>query len=209
MLSRDDLQRRLLDAAGQTFAAKGFEGATVREICRLAGLNIAAVNYYFRDKERLYIEAVKHAACGSEGQPRLPEWQSDTPPAVKLRDFIQMLLNRLLDEERPAWHTQLIMRELARPTAACTEWVEQYVRPMVTVLEGILQEVLPQLAPWQRMMVGFSIVSQCIFYKQNRAVVDLLLSAEGRAEIDAAAVTEHVTRFSLAALGLAAPFGTV
>ena len=65
MSSPDDPRRRLLETAGQIFAEKGFDGATVREICRRAGVNIAAVNYYFRDKEQLYIEAVKSAACGS------------------------------------------------------------------------------------------------------------------------------------------------
>ena len=61
MSSPDDPRQRLLETAGQIFAEKGFDGATVREICRRAGVNIAAVNYYFRDKERLYIEAVKEA----------------------------------------------------------------------------------------------------------------------------------------------------
>src|SRR5579872_5106759 len=79
---------RLLEAAGEIFAEKGFKGATVREIIDRAGVNIAAVNYYFRDKERLYIETVKHAACGEPEDMRL-EWSPATSPVVKLRDFIR------------------------------------------------------------------------------------------------------------------------
>src|ERR1700722_12315497 len=79
---------RLLEAAGQIFAEKGFKGGTVREIIQRAGVNIAAVNYYFRDKEGLYVEAVKAAACG-----RLPlenlVWPDGTPPEGKLADFIR------------------------------------------------------------------------------------------------------------------------
>jgi AcrR family transcriptional regulator len=67
MSSKDDTQQRLLEAAGQVFAERGYEAATVREICQRADVNIAAVNYYFRDKERLYIEAVK-SACRSESE---------------------------------------------------------------------------------------------------------------------------------------------
>jgi TetR/AcrR family transcriptional regulator, regulator of cefoperazone and chloramphenicol sensitivity len=50
-------RKRLLAAAGRVFAEKGYRDATIAEICRLAGTNIASVNYHFSDKESLYREA--------------------------------------------------------------------------------------------------------------------------------------------------------
>src|SRR5947209_2985339 len=182
MPARDETQQRLLEAAGQVFADKGFEGATVREICKRAGTNIAAVNYYFRDKERLYIEAVKHAACGLVNSPQLPDWGPDTPPAVKLRDFIHLFVTRLLTRDRPAWHTQLMMRETARPTSACEELVRDYVRPVAEGLVGILTDVLPPHTPrWKRFLVGASIVGQCFHHAQNRPVIRLLVGPDDEA----------------------------
>jgi AcrR family transcriptional regulator len=204
----DDTQKRLLEAGGQVFAEKGFEGATVREICKRAGVNIAAVNYYFRDKERLYIEAVKHAACGSQEGHKVPEWPSGTPPAVKLRDFIHMFVARLMDSTRPAWHTQLMMRELAQPTSACGEWVRDYVRPMSEVLGSVLREMLPpRTPPWKLHMTGFSIIGQCVFYAQCKPVIRLLIGEEERGRFTAEAVADHITGFCLAAFGLTAPVG--
>src|SRR5690349_6688442 len=101
MTPSDNPRERLLEAAGEIFAEKGFKGATVREIIDRAGVNIAAVNYYFRDKERLYIETVKHAACGEPEDMRL-EWPPATSPVVKLRDFIRFQLRKFLDPSRPA-----------------------------------------------------------------------------------------------------------
>jgi AcrR family transcriptional regulator len=204
----DDTQQRLLEAGGQVFAEKGFEGATVREICKRAGVNIAAVNYYFRDKERLYIEAVKHAACGSQEGHKVPEWAPGTPPAVKLRDFIRMFAARLMDRTRPAWQTQLMMRELAQPTSACAEWVRDYVRPMSEALGDVLREILPPRTPqWKLYMTAFSIIGQCVFYVQCKPVVRLLVGDKDHDRFTAETVGDHIAAFCLTALGLTPPVG--
>ena len=50
------VQDRLLDAAEELFCEGGFEGTSVRDIAASAGCNVAAVNYYFGGKEKLYEE---------------------------------------------------------------------------------------------------------------------------------------------------------
>ena len=50
-MKRDAATRaRLLAAAGRLFADRGFKKVTVREICRAARANVAAINYHFGDK---------------------------------------------------------------------------------------------------------------------------------------------------------------
>ena len=53
---------RLIEAAGELFATKGFEGTTVKEITDLANANLAAIHYHFGDKRELY-ENVIMKAC--------------------------------------------------------------------------------------------------------------------------------------------------
>jgi len=69
----DSTRERILEAAEEVFAEKGFNQATVREILKRAEVgNIAAINYHFGDKERLYVETVKNAhACCNAAPPRL------------------------------------------------------------------------------------------------------------------------------------------
>ncbi|MHC4524585.1 MAG: TetR/AcrR family transcriptional regulator [Planctomycetota bacterium] len=52
----EDVQNRLLDAAEKLFCEKGFARTSVRELTTEAGCNLAAINYYFGGKEKLYTE---------------------------------------------------------------------------------------------------------------------------------------------------------
>src|SRR5262249_16880319 len=131
----DQAQQRLIEAAQQVFAEKGFKAASIREISKIARTNIAAVNYYFGDKERLYIEAVKYANTCTQGLP-FPDWAPETPPVEKLRDFIRVMVTRMMQPQSPA-ALQLMMRELAQPTAACLEVVRDHIRPMAEKLGAV------------------------------------------------------------------------
>ena len=86
--SQEDPRGRILSAAGREFAEKGFENTTIRDICTLASVNVAAVNYYFGEKHRLYIESVRHAHEERSRQFPLPVWADGTLPAEKLRGFV-------------------------------------------------------------------------------------------------------------------------
>lgn len=203
MITTDNPRERLLEAAGEIFAEKGFKGATVRDIIDRAGANLAAVNYYFRDKERLYIEAVKHAACCEPEQPHLA-WPPDTPPAAKLRDFIRFQVHKFLDPSRPAWLARLIMRELTQPSGACAELVREYIEPRSKVLLGILRELMPPDTPQRKLfLTAFSIVGQCHFYCTHRPIIRLLIGEDENQRLDPDTLAEHIAQFTLRALGVA------
>lgn len=198
-------RQRLLEKAGEIFAEKGFKGTTIRDINERAGTDQASVCYYFGTKEQLYIEAVKHAACGEPEDMRL-EWRSDTPPAVKLRDFIRFQLGKLLDPSRPPWLARLIMRELTQPSEACAELVREYIEPKSKILLGILRELLPPDTPRRKyFMTAFSVVGQCHFYCSHKPIIRLLVGEEEYQQLDVATLVEHIAQFTLRALGVAKP----
>jgi AcrR family transcriptional regulator len=198
----EDTRQRLLEAAGPIFAEKGFVAASVGEITERAGANRAAVNYHFRNKEQLYVEAVRHAYEACAARAPLPDWPALTPAEGKLRDLIRTLLTRILAPDVPAWQGQLIMREVAQPTAgACAEFVRDFVRPLFNVLTGILRELTPADLPARTLhMLSTSIAGQCLHYHHARNVLPLLVGAQEYAGYDLETITEHVWRFSLAAL---------
>jgi TetR/AcrR family transcriptional regulator, regulator of cefoperazone and chloramphenicol sensitivity len=199
-LTIDDTRERLLLAAEEVFAAKGFEAASVRDILKLANVkNIAAINYYFGDKERLYIETVKNADTCCTADIPFPAWPQGTPPEQKLRDFIHTFLQRIFQPQRRTAF-QLMLREMTYPTQACLEVVEQYIRPIAQVLGGILEELLPQLPEQKQFMIAFSIVGQCLHYRLNRAVSATLMGPEKFDELTVDILAEHISEFSLNAI---------
>lgn len=195
----DDTRHRLLEAAGEVFADKGFRAATVREICDRAGANLGAVNYYFRDKETLYVEVIKHVHH-SEEEPDL-EWNPDTPPEAKLRDYLRQMLTRILDQPRPAWHSRLMIREMAEPTQACGPFVHSFLRARYELLGSILAELLPPETPVEeRHLAAFCIVGQALHFKFLKSIGPLLVGEQEYRTYDVDRLADYVTRFSLAAL---------
>lgn len=54
-----ETQIKLIEAAEHEFALRGYHGASVREITRRAGANVAAINYHFGSKETLFVEMIR------------------------------------------------------------------------------------------------------------------------------------------------------
>ena len=48
-----DKQIQILEVAETLFAEKGFDGTSIRDISKVAKINIAMVSYYFGSKEKL------------------------------------------------------------------------------------------------------------------------------------------------------------
>jgi AcrR family transcriptional regulator len=199
-----DARERLIAAAQEAFAEHGFEGATVRDICKAAGANIAAVNYYFGDKEKLYIEAVKHAHSCAARMDTFPVLPPGTPPVEKLRVFLREMVSRM---HVPASTSamKLMMREMADPGKAAHVVVTEFIQPVAFALREILRELLPHLDEPHLLMTGFSVIGQCLYYRQNRPVSELIFGKAAVDALDVNSVAEHVIRFTLAALGHAEP----
>ena len=77
-----ETKRRILEAAGHEFAAKGFDGARLGTIARAAAVQQALIHHYFGDKEGLHGEVVRSGlAAMTEGVWELLSRMDAAPPA--------------------------------------------------------------------------------------------------------------------------------
>lgn len=125
---RDQAKVQLLEAAVRIFGEKGLKGATVRDIAKAAGQNVAAIAYYFGSKEKLY-EAIiagivreMRATLGDilEQIERLAEQDRPSPAEARalLKSFLGAVYLRILSRNEATPIARLIVREQLEPTPA-------------------------------------------------------------------------------------------
>ena len=201
--SHAETRRQLLEAAAEVFAEAGFQNATVREICRRADANIAAINYHFGDKEKLYAEVIRSSHAQTlEKYPPLLGLAADAPPEKQLRAYVHSLLLRIFDHGPTSCHGKLMLREMIEPTGAMDILIEERIRPMSEQLWKIVGGILNRPADDAVVrQCAMSVVSQCVFYKHCGAFVSRLAPEQmPQNEAGVEKLADHITEFSLAAL---------
>ena len=201
-MSDDSTKEKILVTAGPLFARAGYQLATLRAICNQADVNIASVHYHFGDKENLYVEAVRRARQDQESKFPFFEASRSLSPEARLRGFIRVLLSRLGIAGPTTWQVQLLVREFMRPGEACRQIVESYFRPyfeqLLTIVDGIAER---ELASHQRLMIGFSIIGQCLHYRLARPIISMFVNEQDFAkDFNLDALVEHISQFSLNAI---------
>ena len=196
-------EQRLLEAAGEIFAECGYQSATTRQICEKAGANIAAINYHFGDKEGLYMAVLRSVPkVYADKHPADLGLTRDATAEQKLYAYLRSLLRRIFDEGRPGWHTKLISREMIEPTQALDTLVEEAARPVHQELASIVRELLGSGATEEVVrLCTLSIISQCVYYHHARSVLRRLYPEQKYGAGDIHRLTDHIMKFSLAALG--------
>lgn len=101
-------KRKLLEAAENLFAEKGFEAVSVRDITQLAGTNVAAVNYHFGSREGLLNLVILRYATpvNEERVARLDaverKWSGKGLPIEEIIDaFVRPLLGQVRKSSLP------------------------------------------------------------------------------------------------------------
>lgn len=200
--SATETRTRLLEAAGEVFAARGFRDATVREICRRARANIAGVNYHFGGKARLYSALLRSIDDEATARnPYIATGPDAETPEGRLRWFVRQFLGRVFDTGRPAWHERLMAREMIEPTRALDDLVERNIRPRSRVLRSIVGDILgPDAGDALVQRCAASIVGQCLFYWHCKPIIARLMPDLGFDPANIERLADHVARFSLGGL---------
>jgi len=124
-------RERLLQAATRLFADNGYRGASVRDICNLAGANPGAVSYHFGGKRQLYRSVLRQAAGFLANMGPTSETETEEREPISVLDALRRLLDHMqLDDAA----TRLLLRDLADGGAVA---VESLAPPLRTAFEQL------------------------------------------------------------------------
>jgi AcrR family transcriptional regulator len=88
-------EERLVNSTIQCIEAVGIQSATIRKIAEIAGMNSAAVNYYFRSKEALLDRAMEVTTENAIGDWERIIADPTMDPVEQLRTILRELLEGL------------------------------------------------------------------------------------------------------------------
>jgi TetR/AcrR family transcriptional regulator, regulator of cefoperazone and chloramphenicol sensitivity len=200
-----ETRNRLLKAAEELFARKGFDGTSIRELVTRAGCkNISAVNYYFGDKQELYEELFRD---------RLREMRKSRLEAIeavmdkKNKPTLEKLLLAYAEDflkpfksiRRSQRFMQLFFREMAEQRLPKDMFLDEMAAPVMTVMENALATLYPNLSRHDIQMSCFSVTGQLVHIMQVRVLFE---GAHGHsiASIDIDDAINHIVKFSAAAI---------
>jgi TetR/AcrR family transcriptional regulator, regulator of cefoperazone and chloramphenicol sensitivity len=203
MAKREDgrkTKERLLAAACEIFADKGYQDARIADICGKAGANVASVNYHFGDKAGLYRAAWELAfERFTERLPPEPDGEGETPEA-RLRRRIRGLVLEFSRQEGGLL-PRLYLRELVRPTGLADETWRRMIAPRRRWLMDLIRAVLgPEFSEETVTFCEMSVVNQCrVFLTMRRDDMEFLLGQPLTPDA-VERLADHITRFSMAAI---------
>ncbi len=195
-----DSRQRVLEAACQLFSEKGFQCTGVREICRCARANIAAVSYHFHGKEQLY-RAVVQEACRRLALARseLELCAVRATPEQSLRAIIQSLFQKLSGEN--GWIAKLAARECLEADGAAPGPVTSELCDDLLLVQAVLQEPLGSEAdPDAIRLHALSLLGQCVFLGVVWKKLSSVIPPFRHTTADQGTLVRHLVNVALEAL---------
>ncbi|MEG6508639.1 CerR family C-terminal domain-containing protein [Methyloligella sp. 2.7D] len=198
----DGKVQALLEAAGQVFAEKGPDRATGKEIAERAGINPAAVNYYFGGIENLYTAVLVKAHDELLSYETLSgATAAETTPEAKLRAFFTVIADRVTGPNSTSWKLKVLSREFLAPSPAMQLLQNEFPRK-ASIIRAIVSDLmgLPEDHPLVAHGCVSVIAPNILLVIGDRPTLKIAFPYLRLEPEDAPVLVDRMTRYALAGL---------
>lgn len=151
----NDKKIQILEVAEKLFSEKGFEGTSIRDIAKVAKINIAMVSYYFGSKDRLLESLIIYKT--SDLKLKLENLlQEDIEPLEKINKLIEIYITRINCNKGifRVLHFELNSKEREKSLAAFTELKKGNLKSVESIIsqgqaKGVFRKdvIIPLITP--------------------------------------------------------------
>jgi AcrR family transcriptional regulator len=185
-----DARQRLIDAGLEIFGTYNLEGATTRQLAEHAGVNQAAIPYYFGGKEGLYFAVIEHlfsanfAVIGPVVTALQAELATKKPTKDQalalLKKLLNTMLERILARKASSTWARIIMREQMQPTQAFGLIYEKGIRRVHEAIAMLLAIILEKKPTDRRVILrSHMVVGQILIFLAGRETIRRRLNLTG------------------------------
>ena len=200
-ITSDPTREKLLGVAGRVFADRGYQAATIREICLRAAANVAAVNYHFGGKLGLYTEVLQESVRAAQIEAVQNALDQNAPPEDILRAVIRARLRGVCRGDLPDWHFRILAHELAQPTPALRQLINKVARPIYKRLLELIGGMigLPPNDDKTRLCAN-SVMGQILTYVLAGPLLAGVWAEQKMTPEQVERIADHIADFSLSYL---------
>lgn len=177
----DGARERLLQAALAVFGETGFEAASTRRLAEAAGVNLAAIPYYFQSKHGLYLAVAEHIAARmwqhmgpavQAAEATLAGAPDDDALMAALRGVLMPMAEVLIGSRESERWAPFVMREQAHPTEAFDILHRECIAKVLHASAHLLGRILRQ-EPFgePNVLTLQTLYGQILVFRASRAAV--------------------------------------
>ncbi|MHC1753747.1 CerR family C-terminal domain-containing protein [Humidesulfovibrio sp.] len=200
---QDGTKNRLLRAASEVFSRRGLKNATVREICDLAKANVAAINYHFSGKDKLYVQVLKSYISEKESIHPVDEGVTGaSKPEDMLRAFAKNMLFVLADNGDPVHRGlgKMLAHEFMEPSDIHDEVIGKSFAPKFAYLKDVVLRIYPQCDEHFAMRASAAIIGQCLLISYANGLTIKIGHSQMTTADDLDQMAAFIVEFSLGGL---------
>ncbi|MGE0352823.1 MAG: TetR/AcrR family transcriptional regulator [Gemmatimonadales bacterium] len=194
MITDTNTPERLLLSARRLFAARGYEGTSVRDLTRAARANLGAVTYHFGSKERLYHEVLRRLFQQLVERVTLAV-APPADPVQRLERFVGAMFDQF--EENPDM-PRLLVQELSRGRRGLPPPVREAQGRIRTLLLELVEQGQKDgsILPGPPILFALSLLSQPVYFAIVRPILTLVAGIDMDDPDVRAAVVSHARAFA-------------
>ena len=129
----------IINCAGELIAKYGYAKVTSKSICEKAEVNIAAINYHFGSRDKLYVEVLREVHEYIINMNELNKLCSANLSAKeKLENFIDIFVENLLEKKK--WYIKVWLREIVSSSPFISKILSQDTINKLDTISKIFSE---------------------------------------------------------------------